>query len=189
MEEPVVCYICELPVTHSRRGTIRSSMRSYLYQGTGRIRKGGTRWWRIVGMTSRRGPVVSRERDRADPGGPARLLTSGQHAPCGNGRMLEVYGRHTGDLQPRERDRCGIPCQRPASEDWGVRRSLARRWSAARRGAARYDDDDDESAGDEESGEHSRRVENAAGATKDGGHRRSSAQERNLTPRLPNLTH
>lgn len=44
------------------------------------------------------------------------------------------------------------------------------------------DDGDDEFAGDEESGEHSRRVENTAGAAEDGGHRRSSAQERNLTP-------
>lgn len=33
-----------------------------------------------VGLTSR----VSRERDRADPGGPA-MLTSGQHVPYGNG--------------------------------------------------------------------------------------------------------
>lgn len=62
--------------------------------------------------------------------------------------------------------------------------------SPLKRGAVR--DDDDESAGDEESGEHIRgewRTLGRSGAAKDGGHRRSSAQERNLTPRTKPNAH
>ncbi|KYQ56891.1 hypothetical protein ALC60_04095 [Trachymyrmex zeteki] len=80
------------------------------------------------------------------------MLTSGQHVPYGNGECARCI-RYTGDLQQRERDQCGIPCQ---EEKPG---------SPLKRGDDGYDDDD-EFAGDEESGEHSRRVENAAGTAR-----------------------
>jgi len=99
--------------------------------------------------------------------------------------MREVY-RYTGDLQQRERDQCGIPCQHGRR----VKTEEEKPGSPLKRGDdGNDDDDDDEFASDEESGEHSRRVENAAGATEDGGHRRSSAQERNLTPRTKPNAH
>jgi len=126
---------------------------------------------------------LKRARSRG-PGGP-RDAHVGPTCSLRERRMREVY-RYTGDLQQRERDQCGIPCQHGRR----VKTEEEKPGSPLKRGDdGNDDDDDDEFASDEESGEHSRRVENAAGATEDGGHRRSSAQERNLTPRTKPNAH